>query len=155
MATAGRKTKLTPELQEKFIRAQRAGNWVETCCDYVGINPDTYYEWMKRGERGEKRDAIYVAFAEAVRTARASAEIESVARIRVSGQNGNWRADAWYLERSHPDRWGTKRVEVTGKGGAPLHPPAPTLNLSRLSDEELTALEGIVAQATPTEDPIP
>lgn len=125
MATPGRKTKLTAEVQSKFLRAIRAGNWIETCCDYVGINPDTYYEWMKRGEKTGDGNAIYREFRAAVLEARASAEIESVARIRVSGQKGDWKADAWYLERSHPERWGKQRVEVTGKDGEPLHPPTP------------------------------
>ncbi|MFC3833492.1 hypothetical protein [Deinococcus rufus] len=144
MARTGRKTKLTAQLQERFVRAIRAGNWVETCCDYCGINPDSYYEWMKRGTQGGEHNAIYRDFKRAVDEARASAEIESVARIRVSGQNGNWRADAWYLERSHPERWGKRRVEVTGKDGAPLNPPPPPLDLSALSDEELDVLEGLV-----------
>ncbi|RJF74936.1 hypothetical protein D3875_02775 [Deinococcus cavernae] len=141
----GRKTKLTRELQDKYIRALRAGNFVETCCDYTGINPDTYYEWMKRGEQGGEKNAIYRDFRRAVLEARASAEIESVARIRVSGQQGNWKADAWYLERSHPGRWGRTRVEVTGKDGEPLHPTPPTpINEDSSYDEVLTAYQELI-----------
>jgi len=126
VATPGRKTKLTADVQSKFLRAIRAGNWIETCCDYVGINPDTYYEWMKRGEKTGEGNTIYREFRNAVLEARASAEIESVARIRVSGQKGNWKADAWYLERSHPERWGKQRtsVEISGPDGEAL-PAAP------------------------------
>ncbi|SMB85455.1 hypothetical protein [Deinococcus hopiensis] len=49
-----------------------------------------------------------------------TAEIESVARIRLAGSKGNLKADIWYLERSSPERWGKNRLEVTGKDGAPL-----------------------------------
>lgn len=120
MAKVGRKTKLTRELQAKFVRAIRAGNFIETAADYVGINPDTYYDWMRRGKLSGEAHAIYRDFRLAVTEARASAEIESVARIRLSGQNGNWKADAWFLERSYPDRWGRTRLEVTGSNGAPM-----------------------------------
>ena len=63
-----------------------------------------------------------------------------MARIRVSGQNGNWKADAWFLERSAPSRWGRTRVEVTGKDGEPLHPPGPAINVRDLDDEALAVL---------------
>lgn len=117
---AGRPTKLTPELQRDFVRMLQLGNWIETACDFVGIHPDTYYDWMRRAEAGGARNRIYVEFSEAVRKARAGAEAESVARIRLAGKNGNWHADRWYLERSHPERWGRRRVEVTTTDGAPI-----------------------------------
>ncbi len=144
MSGPGRKTKLTPDLQARFIQALRAGNWIETCCDYVGIHPDTYYGWMERGNQHGPRHQIYRDFAAAVRTARATAEIESVARIRLAGSKGNLKADMWYLERSAPERWGRRRVEVTGKDGSPINPPPPALDLSTLTDDQLDALEGIV-----------
>ena len=148
MACPGRKTKLTPELQARFIQALRAGNWIDTCCDYVGIHPDTYYDWMNRAQEGGARNQIYVDFAQAVKTAKATAEIESVARIRLAGSKGNLKADIFFLERSHPERWGKKRLEVTGKDGAPLNPPPPRLDLAQLDDDELDALEGIVARTS-------
>lgn len=116
----GRKTKLTPELQQRFVQAVRAGNWIEPCCDYVGIHPDTYYHWMERGRAGGARNQIYAEFSEAVMHARATAEIESVARIRLAGSKGNLKADIFFLERSFPERWGKQRIELTGKDGQPL-----------------------------------
>lgn len=120
MPGPGRKTKLTPDLQARFVQARRAGNFIETCCDYVGIHPDTYYEWRNRAQRGGPRDKIYVDFIYASDTAHATAVVESVARIRLEGSKGNWKADAWFLERGAPDLWGRQRVEVTGKDGAAI-----------------------------------
>lgn len=119
-AGPGRKTKLNPELQADFVKVLRSGNWIETACDYVGIHPDTYYEWMKRGESNSPSNQIYRAFREAVLEARAAVEMECVIRIRMAGSKGNVKADMWFLERSFPERWGRRRVEVTGKDGEPL-----------------------------------
>ncbi|MCY1703649.1 hypothetical protein [Deinococcus sp. SL84] len=119
-AGPGRKTKLTPELQAEFVKVLRSGNWIETACSYVGIHPDTYYEWMKRGESSSPSNQIYRAFRDAVLEARAAAEMECVIRIRMAGSKGNVKADMWFLERSFPERWGRRRVEVTGKDGEPL-----------------------------------
>lgn len=137
MPGPGRKTKLTPELQARFVQVARAGNFVDTCCDYVGIHPDTYYHWMERAKEGGPRNKIYEDFARAVTTARATAEVESVARIRLAGSKGNLKADIWYLERTHPDKWGRNRVELTGKDGTPLHPPTPTPLAPDASYEEV------------------
>ena len=43
-------------------------------------------------------------------------------------------------------------LELTGKGGKPLHPP-PVANVSRLSYEQLTAIESILATATEPSEP--
>lgn len=126
-AGPGRKTKLTPPLQQKLVQALRAGNYIETACEYAAIHPDTYYEWMKRGESDAPSNQIYREFRRAVKEARAAAEIECVARIRMAGSKGNVKADMWFLERSYPDRWGRRRVEVTGKDGEPLEHPAGTV----------------------------
>lgn len=114
----GRKSKLTPELQARIVDVLAAGNYIEAACDFVGINPDTYHEWIKRGERGNAKDREggYTDFSDAVKKARAQAEIGSVARIRKAGMDGEWQADAWYLERSHPDRWGRRMAQVEQSG---------------------------------------
>ncbi|MCO8128665.1 hypothetical protein NHL50_15750, partial [Acidimicrobiia bacterium EGI L10123] len=43
-------------------------------------------------------------FVEAVRTAEAQAEADAVARIAEHGRT-HWQANAWLLERKHPERW--------------------------------------------------
>lgn len=149
MSGPGRKTKLTPERQQRFIQVLRAGNFIETACDYVGIHPDTYYGWMERAKQGGARNQIYVDFAQAVREARASVEIEVVARIRLEGNKGNLKANIFFLQHSFPERWGRRRLELTGKDGAPLHPAPPAIDLAALDDQELDELAGLIARATP------
>ena len=119
---SGRPTKLTPELQEKICNTLADGNYVAAICDYVGIAEKTFYEWMQRGERNAPSDqaAGYPEFYQAVKKARSTAEIVSVARIRRAGADGQWQADAWFLERSNPKRWGRRNLELTGADGGDL-----------------------------------
>lgn len=67
--------------------------------------------------------AEYIAFAEEVVKAEADAEVIRLARISQAGQEGAWQADAWWLERKLPDKWGKKdkaQIELMGEDGAPL-----------------------------------
>lgn len=120
---AGRRTKCTPRITDKICEALRDGNFVKVACEYVGIGESTYYLWVERGreelervaEDGRrsirKSEEPYVEFMESVTHARAAAEVESVQRLRKAAAE-DWRADAWFLEHSFPDRWGRRRQEV-------------------------------------------
>lgn len=120
MADRGRPTKLTKEVEEKIIRAIRAGNYIETAAAFAGISKDTLYNWLKRGARESqrlegspnakprKKELIYLEFSDAVSRAMAEAEVRDVQNISIAGEQGDWRASAWRLERRHPERWGKK-----------------------------------------------
>ncbi len=114
-----RQSKLTPETQKKIVDAIAEGNYLETAAAIGGVTYTTLNNWMKKGEVASS--GAYVEFLEAVKKAEAEAEALRVSRISKAGKEGNWQADAWYLERRYPDRWG-KRIqqEVTGKDGGPL-----------------------------------
>ena len=114
----GRRTKLTPETQEKIITAIRAGNYANVAAQYAGIHESTFYDWIVRGEAA--KGGIYAEFAEAVKKAEADAEARHVLNI-TNASKKEWTASAWYLERKHSDRWGRKeRREITGPGGKPV-----------------------------------
>jgi hypothetical protein len=126
MSNVGRRTICTPELTEQICQILRAGNYICAACDYVGINESTYHSWVLRGEKEIARlddpkakpnesERIFVEFSKAVTRARAQAEIQSVARIRKAAEE-DWRADAWYLERSHQQRWGRTKLDVEHSG---------------------------------------
>ncbi len=103
-----RPTKLTPELQKQICDFLTAGNFVETVCDYVGVCKFTFYEWIKRGERGWQIDIDggYVEFSNAVKKAMSQVEMTTVHDLRKGPMN--WQAKAWWLERRHPDKWGNR-----------------------------------------------
>lgn len=118
----GRRTKLTPELQVKMVKIIRAGNYQIVACQHVGIPEKTFYEWMRRGERGWKTDEPFRQFRQSILKARATAEIESVARIRAAARDGDLDSDKFFLTHAYPDRWGRhiSRQEHSGPEAGPI-----------------------------------
>jgi hypothetical protein len=140
---AGRSTKLTDEVEARILDAVRGGNFLTTAAAYAGIGERTLYTWLS-DERPRYRQ-----FRQAVDTARAEAEVRTAAsmqRLILGGETKrevtrttthpdgsvtreverevtlpDMKAIGFYLERSHPDRWGRRQaLEVTGAGGGPV-----------------------------------
>ena len=130
-----RPSKLTDEVQENICNWLKLGYYQEDAAIMAGISPSTYYEWMKKGEServalesGEDALALpdhplpapeeepseievvyrFMEFSEAVKKARAEAEGAHIRNIRKAADNGVWQASAWFLERSHPKKWGKR-----------------------------------------------
>lgn len=111
----GRRSKLTPEIQEKIVIAIEAGNYADAACRYAGIDYSTFFRWM---QKGEESDDQYGEFRKAVEKARAHAEVKYVAVIDRAAREGTWQAAAWWLERTQPQKYGRKeRYEVSGPDG--------------------------------------
>lgn len=106
----GRHSKLTPEVQDRLIKALTAGATIKDSCDYAGIGVSTFHQWIKVGESG--RHNQFTEFGEAVKKARSAGRIESIALIRQAAKS-NWQAAAWFLERSDPENWARRtKVEI-------------------------------------------
>jgi hypothetical protein len=129
----GRRTLLTAETQALIVEALAAGNYLETAAQYAGIAKSTLYNWLDRGRTEIERlnldadaepnakEAKYVEFVDAVEKTRAQSEVRAVALIRKAAMEGTWQAAAWYLERSHPQKWGRmQKVEHSGPEGGPM-----------------------------------
>jgi len=145
-----RPTKLTSELQDRILKAVRAGNYAEAAARSCGIGVSTYYRWLQRGTL--EPTGIYAEFTEAIRRAEAEAEVHAVVILRrAMGQD--WRAALAYLERRHPGRWRRHTsTELTGRDGGPIQTEqTPTIDLRRLSDRELRLLEEITERAASTD----
>lgn len=108
-----RPTKLTQEVQDRIMQAVQAGNYLETAANFAGIDGSTMRRWVQKGDAPSAPEP-YRSFCTALKSARAAAEVRSVALIQQAATGGTWQAAAWYLERSYPERWGRTRVEVTG-----------------------------------------
>lgn len=101
----GRPSKLTDELVERVRLLVAAGNPLQLAAEACGVQRQTLHAWIRRGERGGATNEPYRTFAAAVEQARAEAEGDLVAQVRKASASGSWRAAAWLLERSAPDRW--------------------------------------------------
>jgi hypothetical protein len=108
---------LTPEVRETIIQAISAGNYLETAAAYAGVGTSTLHQWLKKGQDPNSHP-IYREFAEDVARARAAAEARMVAIVQRAALE-EWQAAAWYLERSHHQRWGRRQI-ITGEDGGPV-----------------------------------
>lgn len=140
-----------PERQKRLLDALRAGNYQETAIVYAGLSRARFFAAMARGraerdrldEGGEPSadpdEALYVEFVNEVERARAEAEIRAISNIRLAGAK-NWQAEAWFLERTNPQRFGRRiAAEVTGKDGGPVeaHVNVSVEDLASALDEAL------------------
>jgi hypothetical protein len=115
-------------MRDQVVALLREGQTLETAARLAGIHRDTLHEWRRRGvaaaerqAQGEKlavADLAYVEFEAAVSQARAEAEATAVAVI-WSAMPRDWRAAAWYLERSVPKHWSRRshaEIEIAPHG---------------------------------------
>ena len=116
-----------PEKIKRLLNYLRVGMYVTQACDMVGVSRASYFSWINRAKKIEKSDdevapddEIYMEFLDSTKKARAEAEAYHLKNVRDAGET-SWQASAWWLERSHPDRWGRReRVEVVGKDEGPV-----------------------------------
>ena len=77
---AGRKSKLS-KVQKDLIAALKTGATDRDVCAHVGIHPDTFYDWLRRGETGE---AEYSEFSDAVTRARVTAKANAIETLATA-----------------------------------------------------------------------
>lgn len=102
----GRPTKLTPAVHASIVDSLRVGAYIETAAAAAGVSASTVHAWLRRAEdHPDDCGSPFLEFHEAVERARAEAELDAIRIIREAAPR-SWQAAAWYLERSHPKRWG-------------------------------------------------
>jgi len=118
--------KLNEGVIRGLVRSIKLGSWQGDACAVVGIHPATLRRWMEAGERlaereGEmsEREELLVKLWREVKRAEGAAIEERLRRIRKAGRGGAWAADAWWLERRHPGKFG-RRVDVGIQDGSVL-----------------------------------
>ena len=125
-----RPTKLTADIIEDICNWLKLGYYQEDAATMAGIATSTFYDWMKKGDEGQKALEsgvssslpatqegsevevvdMFQEFSEAVKKARAEAEGAHLRNIRRAADNGTWQASAWWLERSFPKKWGKRNT---------------------------------------------
>ena len=140
---AGRKTKLTPTLQDDIVKRIRAGNYIKVSCRAVGISTSTYFDWLKKGEKGTPP---YSEFLYSIKKAEAEAQVNFVAVIARAAPE-SWQAAAWWLERRFPDLWGRReKIDLQGEIKTVREADKIEEKFKNLSPKELSEYASKLAQ---------
>lgn len=143
----GRKTLLTPELQQLICDEIKRHGLIYAAAARAGIARQTIFDWLKKG--GEKKAKIYIDFSDAVKEALEEFKRENVIRIVKAASDGTWQAAAWILERKFRDEFALRReIELSGNPERPI----TVKDLARLPDSELAKLAGYEGEDDPDED---
>jgi len=98
----GRKTSLTPEIQEKLLAYIRKGLTYERAGEALGISPATIQNWQARNKQ----------FDNALKKARRDLEVSLLDSINQAGEK-SWQAKAWILERGYNWAQPSARLQVS------------------------------------------
>lgn len=149
-----RPSKLTPEIEATICEYIATGNYRQVAGRAAGISKSTFEYWMRRGR--DEPGTIYERFVISVEEAEGRAELHAV-KLIIQAAAGDAKHAQWWLERKFPERWGRKdRLALTGKNDGPIETNVTVANadLTKLTDDELAALEAIAVRLTgPVEDP--
>ena len=113
-------TSSVDELKAKtLIDALRGGADINTAAQYAGLNYATVFRWIERGQRENERleygydprpeEAEFLSLWQTMRKARAEAVVRNVAQIQKAANQGEWKAAAWWLERTVPEFYAKPR----------------------------------------------
>jgi len=106
MPKRGRKSLLTPALRKQVCRLLERGHTIATVSAAGGFSERSFFDWCEK-------NAAFLAETQRARAAGRVRIIESILADR------DWRAKAWYLERTDPGQYG--RV-------AERPPPSPSVD---------------------------
>lgn len=117
----GRKTKLTPEVQEKIVLLVTNGHYKRVAAQQAGVDERTLYQWIEKGDPTHPMTrAIYRQFRQALEKAEADSEVVLLDKIM---KHGTARDHLEVLARRFPERWARKiGIEATGPGSTPDNP---------------------------------
>lgn len=165
----GRPSKLVPTVTEKLFEGIKHGLSYSLACARAGVDYSTFRRWIEKGS--QQASGEYHDFCDELAAAEADGALVNVLRIKDASKK-DWRAAAWLLEARHPDEYGRKRIEVTGKDGGPVesaveatvqaqvehtgevqvHVDQEAIDLTRLTDAELDEFERLLARARRPDD---
>ena len=77
-----RRTKLTPEIEQRIIQAIQAGGTYQIAAQFAGIGESTLYLWMKQGREG--RNKTKIEFLENIKRAESRGAVANLSLIQRS-----------------------------------------------------------------------
>ena len=98
-----------PDVLQLLLAAISDGVDYERACKSAGISPRTIYNWKNRANEG---DEAAMAFVQALEKAEADVERRATRNMLKAGELPQyWAANATFLERRYPERWGRRQSE--------------------------------------------
>jgi hypothetical protein len=101
MTTVARSSILTDELRITIERELSTGAALPVVCQRTGVKARSVDRWLRDGKVVRRRLERVPAPVQAADVT----EPELVGAISDAAERGSWRAAAWLLERSSPERW--------------------------------------------------
>ena len=100
---------------ENFFKAIKLGMNNIKASEFAGFSDKVLYKWINQGEADleEGQETIFVEFVDTLKKARAECQAFHLQNVIKAGQNGNWQASAWILERLFPTSFGQNRQETS------------------------------------------
>jgi len=98
----GRPTKRTPATVRKICRGIAEGLPFKFAAVAAGVSEETFCKWR----------AEFADFNEAVQQAVASGITKRLKQIKRAGDEGDWKAAAWWLEHVVPSEYAKSRIEL-------------------------------------------
>lgn len=158
--------KFTPQTRAAICDRLRKGLTVEGATGLAGIHRDTYYGWLEKGnaaralrDQGKpvpRRELPFLHFADDVDLARAHGEgflteraLEAIANPKDFGR---WQGYVTLLERTRPDRWRRRASTEYAAVKADTGRAEFTFDPTKLTNDELEELRGLLTKAAPRED---
>lgn len=98
--------------EELLVRALQIGSDLSTSALYANLDIDELLKFLEEAESGKKTARAKKAslLLESIKKARASSILEAQAKIKQAFSD-DWKAAAWYLERTLPEIYGKNRGE--------------------------------------------
>lgn len=147
----------------RIVELVESGNYLEDAAGAVGVGSSTVRRWMQIGEEwldAEEEETPpqmrpYRAFREAVTHAREAATTRLLRPIERAAPS-DWKAAAWILERTRPDRF--SRRETLRVGGDPNAGPVRVEYEVKDPDFVREVIErlggaGVLADGVPSSEP--
>jgi len=142
------------ETQKLVLEGVQLGGLMPDVSAHAGIGERTLYRWLERGKR--YRDALEAGVVPSdedlphYEFAQKFADSVSSVRLRMSGKilkaadgdismgkEADWKAAAWYLERSAPALWGRKNVPVETEA------QEAQTNIDEMSEQAIAIVEQV------------
>lgn len=133
-AAVGGPTKASATVFGDIVAALRVGAFASTAATAAGISERTMCRWRASGR--EDPSGPYGEFGAACDQAEARGELERIRRIEAAGLSGDWKADAWHLERRHHERWKLRESREVDVGGDALEAIAAALSSAYASVQD-------------------